>query len=154
MRCGAGLGPAPLTIPAMEVNWIGLVLVVLGLYLAFKLIGALFKLLMWLVVLLGAYWFLAPVLGWPTLSDLVYVFGPDFEGQRIEEVFTPERISDGIGGRVVDGVVERVQLPELAGLAELAGTREAVPEEAAAGAGPEYDPDALEQESGQGAPAD
>lgn len=105
--------PAPLTIPTMEPNWIALVLVALGLYLAFKLIGVVFKLLMWLVVLVGAYWFVAPALGWPTVSDLVYVFGPDFEGQRIEEVFTPERIADGVTGRVVDGVVERVRLPEV-----------------------------------------
>ena len=98
----------------MDVNWIALVLVVLGLYLAFKLIGAALRLLMWLVVLAGAYWFVAPMLGWPTLSDVVYVFGPDFEGQRIEEVFTPERIADGLGEGVVDGVVERMrELPEL-----------------------------------------
>src|SRR5690554_3187793 len=80
-RCGAGFGPAPITIAAMELNWIALVLVVLGLYLAFKLIGAALKLVMWLVVLVGAYWFVAPALGWPTVSDLVYAFGPDFEGQ-------------------------------------------------------------------------
>ena len=98
----------------MDVNWIALVLVVLGLYLAFKLIGAALKLLMWVVVLAGAYWFVAPMLGWPTLSDVVYVFGPDFEGQRIEEVFTPERIADGLSERVVDGVVERMRVPEAA----------------------------------------
>jgi len=96
----------------MELNWIALVLVVLGLYLAFKLIGAALKLLMWLVVLAGAYWLVAPMAGWPGLSDVVYVFGPDFDGQRIEEVFTPERIADGLGERVVDGVVERMRLPE------------------------------------------
>lgn len=98
---------APLTIAAMEVNWIALVLIVLGLFLAFKLIGAALKLLMWLVVLAGAYWFVAPMMGWPTLSDVVYVFGPDFDGQRIEEVLRPERIAGGLGERVVDGVVER-----------------------------------------------
>src|SRR5690554_2676284 len=102
----------------MDVNWIALVLVVLGLYLAFKLIGAALKLLMWVVMLAGAYWFVAPMLGWPTLSDVVYVFGPDFEGQRIEEVFTPERIVEGLGERVVDGVVERMQGVKLPGLPE------------------------------------
>ncbi|MGO1540988.1 MAG: hypothetical protein ACTHZI_07105 [Luteimonas sp.] len=104
----------------MDVNWIALVLVVLGLYLAFKLIGAALRLVMLVVVLAGAYWFVAPLLGWPTLSDVVYVLGPDFEGQRIEEVFTPERIADGLGERVVDGVVERMRgLPELSELPEL-----------------------------------
>ena len=97
----------------MEANWIGLVLVVLGAYLAFKLLGVVLRLLMWLVVLLGAYWFLAPMLGWPTVSDLVYVFGPDFGGRRIEEVLTPAGVADGIGGRVVEGVVERVQSVEM-----------------------------------------
>ncbi|MGY0632852.1 hypothetical protein [Luteimonas sp. A478] len=92
----------------MELNWIGLVLVVLGVYLAFKLIGAALRLLMWLVVLVGAYWFTAPLLGWPTLSDLVYVFGPDLGGQRIEDVFTPARVTDVLGERVVDGVVDGV----------------------------------------------
>ena len=97
----------------MESNWIGLVLVVLGAYLAFKLLGVALRLLMWLVVLVGAYWFLAPMLGWPTVSDLVYVFGPDFGGRRIEEVLTPKGVADGIGERVVDGVVERLQSAEL-----------------------------------------
>lgn len=103
----------------MELNWIALVLVALGLYLAFKLIGAALRLLMWVVVLVGAYWFVAPTLGWPTVSDLVYVFGPDFEGQRIEEVLTPERLAGDLGGRVADGVVdgvaERLRLPETPG---------------------------------------
>ncbi|NLB58219.1 MAG: hypothetical protein GX805_07090 [Gammaproteobacteria bacterium] len=97
----------------MESNWIGLVLVVLGAYLAFKLLGVALRLLMWLVVLVGAYWFLAPMLGWPTVSDLVYVFGPDFGGRRIEEVLTPAGVADGIGGRVVEGMVERVQSVEV-----------------------------------------
>ena len=105
--------PSPPTIAALESNWIGLVLVVLGAYLAFKLLGVALRLLMWLVVLVGAYWFLAPMLGWPTVSDLVYVFGPDFGGRRIEEVLTPAGVAEGIGGRVVEGMVERVQSVEL-----------------------------------------
>ncbi|HIY70760.1 MAG TPA: hypothetical protein H9827_04780 [Candidatus Luteimonas excrementigallinarum] len=92
----------------MEPNWIGLVLVALGLYLAFKLIGAALRLLMWALVLVGAYWFTAPLLGWPTVSDLVYVFGPDLGGQRIEEVLTPSRMADALGERVVDGMVDGV----------------------------------------------
>jgi|SRR5690606_10509243 len=93
----------------MEANWVGLLLVILGAYLAFKLLGAALRLLMWLVVLVGAYWFLAPMLGWPTVSDLVYVFGPDLDGRRIEEVLSPAGVADGIGERVVDGVVEKLR---------------------------------------------
>lgn len=97
----------------MEANWIGLLLVVLGAYLAFKVLGAVLRLAMWLVVLVGAYWFLAPMLGWPTVSDLVYVFGPDLGGRRIEEVLSPAGVADGLGERVVDGVVERVRSVEM-----------------------------------------
>jgi hypothetical protein len=43
----------------------GIVLVVLGLYLAFKVAGFVLKLAMWLLVLFGLYWLLAPVFGWP-----------------------------------------------------------------------------------------
>ncbi len=97
----------------MEANWIGLLLVVLGAYLAFKLLGAALRLLMWLVVLVGAYWFLAPTLGWPTVSDLVYVFGPDLGGRRIEEVLSPAAVADGIGEGVVGEVVEKLRSAEL-----------------------------------------
>ena len=46
-------------------SWIGIVLVLVGVYLALKVAGFAFKLLMWALVLFGAYWFLAPHLGWP-----------------------------------------------------------------------------------------
>lgn len=46
-------------------SWVGIVLVVVGLYLALKVAGFAMKLLMWALVLFGAYWFLAPHLGWP-----------------------------------------------------------------------------------------
>ncbi|WP_157475152.1 hypothetical protein [Lysobacter sp. Root494] len=48
-------------------SWIGIVLVVLGLYLAFKVAGFFFKLLMWALVIFGIYWFAAPYLGFPQL---------------------------------------------------------------------------------------
>ena len=83
-------------------------LVLVGLYLAFKLVGVVFKLLMWALVLVGAYWFLAPHLGWPSLSDVVYVLGPDFGGRRIEQVVQPSEIAGEVTERVVDGVLERV----------------------------------------------
>lgn len=48
-------------------SWLGIVLVVVGLYLAFKVAGLMMKLLMWALVAVGLYWLLAPSLGWPSL---------------------------------------------------------------------------------------
>ncbi|MBP6216047.1 MAG: hypothetical protein KA391_01485 [Luteimonas sp.] len=92
-------------------SWIGLVLIVLGAYLAYKVAGALLKLLMFLLVVVGVYWFAAPYFGLPSVSDLVYVFGPDFGGQRIEEVARPSNIAGKAADRVVEGVIDRVALP-------------------------------------------
>jgi len=89
-------------------SWIGLVLLVLGAYLAYRLVGALLKIAMFALALVGAYWFAAPHLGWPTVSELVYVLGPDFGGKRIEEVVQPSAIAGEVTNRVVDGVIERV----------------------------------------------
>ncbi|MCA0394460.1 MAG: hypothetical protein LCH70_10165 [Proteobacteria bacterium] len=89
-------------------SWLGLVLLVLGAYLAFKLVGALLKALMFVVALVGAYWFLAPHLGWPTVSELFYVLGPDFGGRRIEELADPAELTRQAKQRVVDGVVDGV----------------------------------------------
>lgn len=48
-------------------SWLGIVLVILGLYFAFKVAGFFLKLLMWALVILGIYWFAAPYLGLPAL---------------------------------------------------------------------------------------
>ena len=48
-------------------SWIGIVIVVIGVYLALKVAGFALKLLMWALVLFGLYWFLAPMLGRPAL---------------------------------------------------------------------------------------
>lgn len=48
-------------------SWIGIVLVVLVLYLAFKVAGFFLKLLMWALVILCIYWVAAPHLGLPQL---------------------------------------------------------------------------------------
>lgn len=47
-------------------SWIGIVLVVVGIYLAVKVAGFALKLLLWVLVFGIAYWLLAPVLGLPT----------------------------------------------------------------------------------------
>jgi len=49
-------------------NWLALVVVILGIYLALKVAGFLFKLLLIVIVLGGAYWLLAPHVGLPLPS--------------------------------------------------------------------------------------
>mgnify|MGYP001266392310 CR=1 FL=1 len=46
-------------------GWIGIVLAIIAVYLAFKVVGFLFKLAMWGLVLVCLYWFAAPYLGMP-----------------------------------------------------------------------------------------
>lgn len=46
-------------------NWLGIALVVLGLYLAFKVAGFVLRLAMWALVVLGIYWLASPHLGLP-----------------------------------------------------------------------------------------
>lgn len=57
-------------------SWLGLVAIVVGLYLAFKVAGFVLKLAMWLLVAIAGYWFLAPFLGWPSLAEALHVLGP------------------------------------------------------------------------------
>jgi len=48
-------------------SWIAIVAIILGIWLALKVVGAAFKLALWLVVLGVAYWFLAPYFGLPQI---------------------------------------------------------------------------------------
>lgn len=48
-------------------SWLGVVLAVIGVYFALKVVGFALKLAMWALALFGAYWFLAPHLGLPSL---------------------------------------------------------------------------------------
>jgi hypothetical protein len=89
-------------------SWLALLLVPLALYLAYKLVGAALKMVLAVVVLVAVYWWAAPHMGWPTVSDLFYVLGPDFDGRRIEEVADPSNLAKQATGRVVDGVVDEV----------------------------------------------
>jgi hypothetical protein len=57
-------------------SWFGIVLVIVGLYLAFKLAGFVLKLAMWGLVVVGAYWALAPLFDWPPLAEVIHVMGP------------------------------------------------------------------------------
>jgi len=46
-------------------SWLGMLLIVLGIYLALKVAGFALKLVMWVLVIAGVYWLLAPYLGLP-----------------------------------------------------------------------------------------
>lgn len=46
-------------------SWVGIALIVLGLWLALKVAGFALRLAMWALVLFGIYWLLAPMLGLP-----------------------------------------------------------------------------------------
>jgi len=46
---------------------IGILLVIVGIWLALKVVGVFFKLALWVLVLVGAYLLLAPLLGLPHL---------------------------------------------------------------------------------------
>lgn len=48
-------------------SWLGLLVAIVGIWLAIKVIGALLKLALWAVALAGLYWFAAPHLGLPPL---------------------------------------------------------------------------------------
>ena len=48
-------------------SWLGIVVAVICLYLAFKVVAFMLKLLLWTIVLGGVYVFLAPMLGMPSL---------------------------------------------------------------------------------------
>lgn len=90
-------------------SWLGLVVpaLVLALYLAFKVAGALLKIVLAVVMLVAGYWFAAPMLGWPTVSELFYVLGPDFGGRRIEEVAHPKAVAEAAGDYVVEKAGEQ-----------------------------------------------
>lgn len=46
-------------------TWVGILLLIVCIWLAFKVVGFLFKLLLWAVVIVGVYWLLAHFLGLP-----------------------------------------------------------------------------------------
>jgi len=121
------------------VSWLALLLVPLALYAAYKLVGVALKLVLAVVVVVAVYWWAAPQLGWPTVSDLVYVFGPDFDGRRIEEVADPSRLVGEAAGRVTDRVVDEVV--ERSGFAQPEDDRFDEVELPLPEAAPEADPD-------------
>lgn len=116
-------------------SWLGLVVLVIALYLAFKVASALLKVVLFVVMLVAAYWFIAPRLGWPSVSDLVYVLGPDLGGHRIEDLADPKRAATAAGDYVVDKA--RDELEERV----MQGSQEARDGAAAANDAPASEPD-------------
>ncbi|MGH8033271.1 MAG: hypothetical protein ACREO8_13175 [Luteimonas sp.] len=57
-------------------NWLGFVVIVICLYLAFKVAGVVLRLALWMLIVVAGYWFLAPLLGWPPLAEIIHVLGP------------------------------------------------------------------------------
>ena len=57
-------------------SWLGLVAIIIGLYLAFKVAGLVLKLALWVLIVAAAYWWLAPLFGWPPLEEVIHVLGP------------------------------------------------------------------------------
>lgn len=46
-------------------SWIGILLLLVAVYAAFKVVGALLKTLLWIGILLFAWWYFAPRIGVP-----------------------------------------------------------------------------------------
>ncbi|KLI98176.1 hypothetical protein [Luteimonas sp. FCS-9] len=68
-------------------SWLGFVLVIVGIWLAFKVAGVVLRLLVTVLILVAAYWWLAPYMGWPPLGEVWHVLGPDV---RLPDVALPE----------------------------------------------------------------
>jgi len=46
-------------------SWIGIVVLVVAVYAALKVVGALFKIALWVAILLFAWWYFGPMIGVP-----------------------------------------------------------------------------------------
>lgn len=57
-------------------SWLGIVAIIIGLYLAFKVVSMVLKVALWGLVIVAGYWVLAPFFGWPPLAEAVHVLGP------------------------------------------------------------------------------
>jgi len=63
--------------------------VLLALYLAFKLLESLLKVVMWTLVLVAGYWLAAPSLGWPPLADIIQLAWLDIQRWVPDEWLAP-----------------------------------------------------------------
>ena len=80
-------------------SWIGIVLLVLALYLGFKLVGVVLKLVLFVVAIVIGYALLAPHLDWPSPTEIVWVLGPDTDALGPDGLRVPD--TAGMRQRVV-----------------------------------------------------
>jgi len=64
---------------------LGLLIALLALYLAFKLLESVLKVLGWVLILAASYWLAAPSLGWPPLPELIQLAWLDIEQYMPEQ---------------------------------------------------------------------
>jgi len=58
---------------------ITIVALIAALFLAYKVLESIIKVIVWAVMLVLGYWLAAPLMGWPLLSDLVSLAWLDIE---------------------------------------------------------------------------
>jgi hypothetical protein len=54
-------------------TWLGMLAIIAGSYLALKVAGFMLKLVLWAVIVVAGYWWLAPSFGWPPLAEVVQI---------------------------------------------------------------------------------
>ena len=92
-------------------SWIGLLLLLVALYLGFRLVGVVLKLALFVVALVIGYALLAPHMEWPSPGEIVWVLGPDTDVLGPEGVRLPEasqvrqRVVEGVAGAIAERVV-------------------------------------------------
>ncbi|QCO67504.1 hypothetical protein E5843_06450 [Luteimonas yindakuii] len=98
-------------------SWIGIVVLVLALYLGFKLVGVVLKLVLFVVALVIGYALLAPHLDWPSPTEVVWVLGPDTDalgpdGLRVLDASDMrQRVVHGVSNAIAERVVPAVDAP-------------------------------------------
>lgn len=98
-------------------SWIGIILLVLALYLGFKLVGVVLKLALFVVAIVIGYALLAPHLDWPSPTEIVWVLGPDTDALGPDGLRMPDtadvrqRVVDGVAGAIAERVVPTPEAP-------------------------------------------
>jgi len=98
-------------------SWIGLLLLLVALYLGFKLVGVVLKLALFVVALVIGYALLAPHMEWPSPSEIVWVLGPDTDVLGPDGVRLPdtsdvrERVVQGVSNAIAERVVPALEAP-------------------------------------------
>lgn len=98
-------------------SWIGIILLVLALYLGFKLVGVVLKLALFVVAIVIAYALVAPHLDWPSPAEIVWVLGPDTDALGPDGLRVPDtahmrqRVVEGVADAIAERVVPTADAP-------------------------------------------